>query len=771
MRTGAKVVPFVMAVLSIVSGPLLAEPSSDGSRFEDTRTQLISYFQDIGANSPTVLGALQRSPETMEAIHERIEAMSDEELAEIQGMMADMPSWRLAPEALVESLPLEMRRQLKNAGTYYSSRASDVKEMRDDAFTLITIAKILPESELGKLGIDSESVTSLEKALESLDPLQSAILEERLAKEADWVTARQAAMSTIPAEVQRGAAALAAHGELTDEDLSSLDEFRAEVLALFQRIEKLPTAYREQLRAEAITTLRGQIADATPEMLFMIRSQLSTEQIETLAGSIDLLERAASLTDDDVADLEQFRERLRASIAKADSDLGEKIDELRPEQLLVMNDALDAYPEWESVLPAVTSTLHDPQSERIVSVAAEAKAGSPEAAALESFRHEAILYLRSLEGAPGVSREQTDRAIGVLEDASLPHLALIREAAARMPSTASAAAMVSLPPVTTASLDLNCQVGLPSFKVAGTRISLGSINLDFICNPIEDAVNAVSAVVDDVLSVANNIWNFVKTIPSLAANQIKKVFDLLLDIKINGVSLRSLLTQGVDSAISAMKSALGLAGPWWNKVQGLTLPEIPCPPRNTWTPFGPTGSSDALRNYSKYKFILDALIDMIPDTEVSLGVKIGAKTLYAGFDYLGVCLENEAAAVDEEVNDSRWSTSVNNQGAILAAIANSGQAIQLDIANASALNLRLFIETTLQSGEGSELALLQLPSPWGHLELVHDVVRDSIDAMRAVGEKTGQAEKFFRNGEDLYRSGNFKNAFEQFQKAYRELTR
>jgi len=352
------------------------------------------------------------------------------------------------------------------------------------------------------------------------------------------------------------------------------------------------------------------------------------------------------------------------------------------------------------------------------------------------------------------------------------------------------------------AVDLNCVVDLGSIHipVIDKNISLGSIDFNWICTPLENAINAVESVVNDVVTIATNIWNFIQTLPQLAVNAIKAAFDALLDIEIaNGVTLRALLQQGVEGAINAMQTALGLAGDWWAAIQGFTLPEIPCPPRNTWTPFGQVGSSDAVRNYSKYKFILDKLIEMIPDTEVSLPVKISAQVLYAGFEYLGVCLEFEADAVDEETNDNRWSNSATNQTSILAAISghdvnmtnqhaalstqlgNQGAAISTLIQNesttiqnkvqtASDLNLRLAIEESLQSGEGNELALFQLPSPWGQLDLVREIVSSSIDAMLAMGQSVGQASKYLAKGDGLMLDGDYKEAFEEFQKAYRELT-
>ncbi|MFA6957924.1 MAG: hypothetical protein WC538_18815 [Thermoanaerobaculia bacterium] len=796
-----------VVALALASGSLMAAVAPAASRAEgsgDTRAQLASYFDNIGTNSPTVLGALQKSPETVDAIRSRIDSMSDAEVAELQKMMAEMPTWEIAPEAMAEALPLDMRQQLTSAGRYYGTKAKDVQALRNDAFTLIAVAKLLPKEQLAKLGIDGKSVAAMETTLGSLDPLQTALLQERLARESQWATTSRAAIDSLPERVQKGAFALASHGVLTQQDLAGLDEFRRQMVAITARIDALPPSMRKDVSSEAINTLRGRLTSATPDMLFMIRSQLTDEQIATMAKSVELLERVSSLDDEELAGLEQFREQLRTAVGNAGTAVNEQIDRLRPDQLIVLQDEMSKHPEWKGVMPVVAETLRDPAVGQAVQQAAAISPGSARAAELEKFRNDAILYVRSAEGAPGVTPELARRSIEVLEGANLAGLTLIHQAALKMPADAPKSALVSLPPlVAENAVNLDCVVSLGSISLPlgiGT-VSLGSIDFNWICTPLENAINSVESVVSSVVTIATDIWNFVQTLPQLAVDAIKAAFNALLDIEIaNGVTLRALLAQGVDSALAAMKQALGLAGSWWTTIQGVTLPEIPCPPRNTWTPFGQVGSSDALRNYSKYKFIMDKLIEMIPDTEVSLPVKISAQVLYAGFEYLGVCLEIEASAVDEEVTNTRWETSATNQGSIFTSIGNhdvnmtnqhnalslqlnnQGAAltslvqnesltIQTKVQVASDLNLRLAIERVLQAGEGSELAMFQLPRPWGQLELVREIVSDSIDGVLAVGGVVNQAGKYLSKGDDYFRQSKYKEAFEEFQKAYRELTR
>jgi hypothetical protein len=63
----------------------------DAKERASVRAQLSSYFKDIEKNSPTVLGGLAQSPETMTAIQQRIDGLSDAELTRFRDLMAQAP--------------------------------------------------------------------------------------------------------------------------------------------------------------------------------------------------------------------------------------------------------------------------------------------------------------------------------------------------------------------------------------------------------------------------------------------------------------------------------------------------------------------------------------------------------------------------------------------------------------------------------------------------------------------------------------------------------
>ena len=96
---------------------------------------------------------------------------------------------------------------------------------------------------------------------------------------------------------------------------------------------------------------------------------------------------------------------------------------------------------------------------------------------------------------------------------------------------------------------------------------------------------------------------------------------------------------------------------------------------------------------------------------------------------------------------------------------------QTDVAEFQALNLRLTIERVLQAGTNNEVGHLQLRAPWGHLQRVSEIVKESIDSMSTSGEGIGQARKYYDTAMALMADGKDKEAFRQFALAYRETTK
>lgn len=254
------------------------------------------------------------------------------------------------------------------------------------------------------------------------------------------------------------------------------------------------------------------------------------------------------------------------------------------------------------------------------------------------------------------------------------------------------------------------------------------------------------------------------------------------------------------------------------------MPQLPCPPDGFPTPFGSVGSGEAVVKYNRYKFFIDKIIDMIPDTETSLAIKIPAQILYAAFDYIGVCLQDAADAADSAEATLRYnttiSTSINNknllsqqltisfnaltnlsttQGAnittlittntnILQSLINSTSTTLQTLINTKStelknlvttatdsardLELRLQIEANLQANQNGALAVFQLPKAnGGYLELARDIVNSAISSMLASGQSVGNASKYYNSAQADITSGKWKDAYRNLQSAYKELTK
>lgn len=669
---------------ALTIGAAAVPPSREISNAEVKR-QLADYFANVAKNSPTVLGGIAKSPDTMQAVQQRIASMTDSELAPFRKMMAQAPDWRLAPEAMSKTFPPELLDQARRVAADYATRVPKAEEMRDDVETLTKVLRLLPESKLKELGIDRSMVASLEATIAGLSPVEAAILQRRVSESGPWDARSAAALDAIPPALQRGAAALAQHGPLTDKDVADLGSFRKELTAFLSRIDKLPPESRKALKVDEFRAQLRQLDAATPDVLFMVRQNVTPEMLTSLEKSVRFLERVSNLSDREKKDLETFRSDLGTAFRSAGdagspdvARLDETLAKMRPEELVVLRDALSTFGNWKVALPNLYQTLASPElPDRLKRV--QGPAPDPAAVAeLEAFRMRTLAELETAAATPGIDSALVDRTRERLQATPLPRLEVMRMGLGRLPQTASQKDRLAI--IATNSYNFNCSVSMPD--------PVPNINLDFICNPIEDALqaianditntvnsivssvrstlestintvsstltsaintvsNTVNSLVSEITSTVTSIASFARTIPSLAWEAIKTALNLLLDIEIrNGVTVRDLIGRGAEHALNSMKDLLGLAGTWWTAVSTFTLPLIPCPPSGFHTPFGNVGDGAAATNYARYNLLIDGIIGLIPDTETSLAVKIPAQVLYMMYNFLGVCLEQAAADAD-----------------------------------------------------------------------------------------------------------------------------
>ncbi|HEX6178279.1 MAG TPA: hypothetical protein VF057_07960, partial [Thermoanaerobaculia bacterium] len=419
----------------------------------------------------------------------------------------------------------------------------------------------------------------------------------------------------------------------------------------------------------------------------------------------------------------------------------------------------------------------------------------------------------------------------------------------------------------------------------GATIGPVTADLNFMCNPIRDAIHAIessvtstaNAVVDTmrtgintlitgmqttvnnlvaqvqntidtvisgITSTINNVWSFLQTLPTTAWNAIKAALNLLLDIHIaNGVTLRQIIqplisggANALEQVLESMHQMFGLAGNWWNAVANFTLPMIPCPPANFHTPFGDVGTRAAADNYARYRVAIDGLVNLIPETETSLFIKIPAQVIFTAFHFFGLCLDQAAndadsaqlterhtlvvtafanvnlfvssqivgltstydanttnilnsisaqsvsmqqamtnhsvvlqGAVNSEANETH-SNIQTESNSIKALIQSTGDQTQSALDEFAKLTMKLAIEGVLKAGNPHEITMFQLRPQWGSLQTVSSILGDLITAMSAAGETVGHARRYHDSGNRKMASGEDKDAFDEFVRAYRELT-
>jgi hypothetical protein len=708
-------VSLAILVLAAFAMDAAVAPSSG---IESVRAQLSSYFRDIERNSPTMLGGLAKSPEAMAAIQKRIATMSDEELRGFQQQIAAAPDWKVAPEAFASAFPPAVLEEARRAGADYAKQIPKGEVMRDDVRALARVLELLPDAKLKELGIDRKMIAALDATFSGMTPMQAAVFQKHTAETTDWRERSAMALHSLPPALQRGAAALAEHGPLTEADVKELEGFRRDLIALLTRISKLPQSAQKTLNIEAMTSQIEQLRSAPPDVLFMVRHNIPADSFNTLRGNVAYLEKVSNFSAEEKAGLEDFRSDLARAFKQVRSEDGQEwqdaeavVAKLAPEHLYLLQKRMAALGSWQVALPAMYQTLADPRTAANLRAVQGLNPDPAAVQSLETFRRQALAYVDAVQPTVAMNPTYLSGIRTTLQSVPLERLELIREANDRMPATATAADRLSL--VAIQSTNFNCSLTMTAVpEVCFPRICdptglLGctdayctpavtvTANFDVICNPIEAAIDAtragitsaanaavetmrsaiqtsingvqssinasissVNAVINSAVSVitstVNDIWSFLQTIPDLAWTAIKSALNLLLDIRIkNGVTLRDLVASGTETALNSMKTLLGLGSGWWTSVQTFTLPQIPCPPAGFHTPFGNVGDGAAAANYARYKLMIDNIIGMIPDTEISLKIKIPAQITYMMFDFLGLCLEQASADADAAELTSR----------------------------------------------------------------------------------------------------------------------
>ena len=782
--------------LIIAAALPLAPAQADSARpdpIERFRRQLAAYFADLHESSPTVLGAQAPGQDARDAMQRRIAAMSRAELEELSTGFSQVPNWQIAPEALASALPARARERLAADGARYAAKAGEAAAFRDDVARVATFVKLLPAGTLEEMGLDPAAVGALQQGFSGMTPLQAAMLQERLPAGNTLRSQSAAVLAALPAPLRQGVDALAQHGPLAEEEKAALGRFAQQVGALLAEIRGLSPEVRQRFDGLQVEGLARRLAGASPEVLFMLREQVGEEAVPRALAAVRQIKRFAALTQAERQELEGFRAELREVVAAAGSapaqDAGlaafdERLAGLRPDQLFLLRDSLETAPAWREVYPAVVRAMAAPEVAAQVETLRGASPDPAAVAALESFREKTIAFLERRATAEDAARLAP--VLEMLRRAAPPELAMIRAAYERLPqdlAAAQAGAVVSI--VAPDHVDHGCTIVIPSDL-------LPDLNFNHVCDIFLGPINAIRSVVDSITTTLSSLANTVTTLVKDAVESLLQEFF-------------ALSLGGYDDPETLQNALLKGGADFYNQLPDVELPDVPCPADGTPIPlFGNVGDADTAAKYTRYKWLFDKLLEIIPDTEVSLPVQITAQLLYGGVEYLEICLEEAAAARDsQETADFRsgvsssLSTSLANETAILASIAQvSGQIanqgntlIHLIESQGAALSslvrqeadeltdqidtfqqldLRLAVEANLLAAEGGEIAKFQLPEPWGYLDLAEEIVRDTIHNFLAAGQAVSAlAHKELAAGAADLTAGFYKSAYGHFQKAYR----
>jgi hypothetical protein len=520
------------------------------------------------------------------------------------------------------------------------------------------------------------------------------------------------------------------------------------------------------------------------------------------------------------------------------------------EGLLLVRQRIARAPDWRHTVPAVLRAASSPTVTALVDgVLLDGSVDPGVLAKLISFREHLLYYFEELRHRGGPEAKRFAEAAQSLETANVVVLAVMHEVYVREANIAGAgesslyeladlqaAVEVLTPEVYLAAglLAPNCSIpgitipelcspsiDIPyvgSIQVCLPSVSLPAIDLQFICdaifNPLDAALQAVEGVIDDITGVADSIAT---TLVDVVQNidQLPGLVGTVFETAFNAIIDASGLGDYLDPA--NLGNLLGIAGNFWESIP--TVPTPPCPADGTNIPlFGEAGESATASNYSRYLFVFDKILEMIPDTPISLTVKITAQVLYAGLQYLEICLEYTADMRDDMETGVFRATVAAQFAVVQASIANldaglgsvqlgvdaqaaatslalsdldskiaslqadidgsSAQITDVGVAVSDRLNettqmlLRLEIEANLLESAGDHITSFVLPANFGGiLEVVRQIVDETIQRNLAAGLDVHGAVAAFQQGDDWLAIDDYVNAYGQYSKAYREAVR
>lgn len=737
----------------------VAAPGGDDA--QAMRAELESFFERSAEFSPTALAGLAGDARTLEAIRQRIAELSPAELSEMHEAFAAVPAWQMAPEALAAGLPAEARSALHEVGATARARVAALERKRGEIAEVYAVLQMMPDAELERLGVERET---LQRGFADL----AAVPAPALLLAGDRLGSAAGALDGVAPALRESARLLAEHGPLDQADIGEVRAFRREIFDLVREARALPPELCGGTDLEALERAAERLDQATPEMLFAIRARLDGPALESAMADVRTLTGLGSLSAEERTALSGFG----ADVGRIFETSGFPAAAARIAQydtggLALLRSRVEALPSWRATLPLLLRTAASPAiAERRAALArGEADFDAAELAALESFRAELASYYDALAGDPAIGADRALAAAERVRQRSPVEMYVLREIYAALPPDVHAGLVVDVEEATGLAsplgliepLDINCVLSLGSIDLplGIGEVSLGSINFNFLCDPIETVVNALVTAINAVAGVIDEVFSAVVNLP----NTIKDFFVGLAQ------DLLSLFTP------ENLANALGLVEGFWENLP--EVPQIPCPPDGTTIPFfGEVGEEETASKYSRYLWIFDKVLGIIPETEISLAIKIPAQILYGGVEYLGICLDAAAEQRASAETDAFRAATAGGIGgleqdvaSLAAQVGAANEALALQIAALDGNVLRQQIEQACLAGR--RLAYYYLPQAYGgRLELVRDIVAETIDAVIATGEDANGAPAVLADGDYRADIGKYKSAYGRFCKAY-----
>jgi hypothetical protein len=836
----ASVLTLFLGALVLITPLIAAEPSPNAATSptdDQFKRQLTDFFAHAATLSPTALGNLSQDPQAMAGLRSRIDALTPEDLAVIQNAFAQVPDWQQAPEALSSAF------QMQVLGEEAARRAKDLDGFRVDVSEFYAALALLPADTLQRLNQDPASVAAMRRKVHDMPDQSLALLQLSLDRQGDWRGLKDKLVGSLSMGARASLRALADNGPLGENDLRDLGAFRKDLGTFLDNLKRLPPEAGAKIAPASIRAIETQLARATPEMLFLIRQRLDTPDLRRSMASAGLLAQASSLSDADRADLQRFRADLASVYASlgdfspggpSAAPLANRVASMSDAELLLARDRIERIPSWKTTLPLVFGVVSTPEGRTGLALAQQGPAPQDQQA-LEAFRAQAQTALAALQGSPGVDPAAAQEAQQSIAKASDEQLYLMQKAIALAPAADAAQTLVDVPRAVATlvtfhpeSVSFNCSCPDHGLDLP---LGIGCISLQFLCNivaapinlaldginsvvgALQTAVTAIQGVIDDVASGVQSIIQDIANLPNILLNALQSLFESIANAALSAFSPANIA------------QALGLVDGFWNSIP--TLPQIPCPPDGfNLAGFGEVGDDLTASKYQRYLFIFDKVLDLIPDTEVSLTLKIPAQVLYGGIQYLGVCLDDAATARSEAAtaayrtlvsdrltqalaNQATAQTGINviqtqaaalqsqvaaqgqnlmtqltqQQQALLQELMQQGQSLTELIGRTGQdltgtlhdfqdQDLRLKIEANLANPALQEVAFFELPKAvGGELELVRQIVVETIQATLDAGLGVHNAEKLLTQGDAFYAAGDYKSAYNSYAGAYRETTK